>query len=114
MKKPAHELINLTPATNQFLPDVRAYATPAVWRRVAGNAKFDPDDERCQDVSLYLVFAVIGAIGRSRIRTSGCETNIIPLAFQTGHFDVLVTITNRARSLACVTLSLPDESVTWG
>lgn len=110
MRKPPSELISLTPATNQYLPHVRAYATRAVWRRIAGRTKFNPEDERCQDLSVYLVFAVIGLLGRDRLRTYGCETTVIPVAFQAGHFEAMVTIKHDVHSLVRVTLAMPGES----
>jgi hypothetical protein len=107
-------LIDLTTTTQGFLPNAQTRMTRGVWRQVAGDDIFDPEDPRSRDLGVYLAFAVIGVIGCDRLRTNGCETTVMPVAFETGHFEVMVTIKHGPTSAPRITLSLPGESLNPG
>lgn len=103
--------IDLTPITQAFLPHVETRATRALLREVTGSDTLDPDDESYRDLGLYATFAVIGLIGGERLRTNGYVTVMIPVAFETGHFEVKMTMNHRPASHACITLSLATKAL---
>lgn len=103
--------IDITPITQAFLPYVETRATRALVCEVAGSDTLDPDDESYRDLGIYAAFAVCGLIGGERLRTDGCVTVMIPVAFEIGHFEVKMTINHRPASHACITLSLATKAL---
>lgn len=103
--------IDLTPITQAFLPHVETRATRALLCEVAGSDALDPDDESYRDLGIYAAFAAIGLIGGERHRTDGYVTVMIPVAFETGHFEVKMTMNHGPASHTCITLSLATEAL---